>query len=173
MSTPPSSSTARSNERATDPSSVTLQVTARTESGPKSAAISRPRLLERFGVDVGKHHRGAFADQTARGRLADAARASGDIGDAAGEWLGLGSAPQLGFFEPPVLDVERFLLVEPHVLAHRGCAAHDMNGVDVEFTREARGGLVASEAQQADPGTRKMIGFGSRIGGLSGRLHRS
>ena len=56
MSTPPSSSTARSNERATDPSSVTLQVTAAHRIRPEIGGNLAPRLLDRFGVDVGEHH---------------------------------------------------------------------------------------------------------------------
>ena len=101
-------------------------------------------------VDVGQHHAGAFAHQSRRRRSADAAGTAGDIGDAAGQRFRLRHALQLGLFEQPIFDVEGFLLRQADIGADAGGAAHDVDGVDVEFDGDARRRLVLGEGEHAD-----------------------
>jgi len=66
--------------------------------------------VQAFGVDVREHDAGAFAHQPRRDRSPDAACASRHQRDASSERFWLGHALELGLFQKPIFDVERFLL---------------------------------------------------------------
>ena len=133
-------------------SSVTSSLTPTALSLPNLLAIAATRSSSACLVDIGQHDAGAFVEQSQRRRAADAAGAAGDIGDAAGERLRLGHALQLGLFEQPIFDVERFLLGQADIGADARGAAHDVDRVDVEFRGDARGRLVLGEGEHADAG---------------------
>ena len=78
---------------------------------------------------------------------------------------------QLGLFEQPVLDVERFLLRQRDVLVDRLGAAHHLDGAVVELGGDARLALVLAPGDHArGRGSGSTVGFGSRIAGEFGVL---
>jgi hypothetical protein len=116
MSMPPNSTAVSAKPATTWPSEVTS-----IDTGARNPCRTLGKLVagmaERFLVDIGQHHAGAFAQQPVGRRPSDAAGAAGDERDAAGQRLRLGHALQLGFFELPVLDVEGFLLRQADIVS--------------------------------------------------------
>jgi hypothetical protein len=82
-------------------------------------------------------------------------------------------ALQLGLFESPVFNIERFLLRQPRVLVDGLGAAHHFHRAVVELRRTRASLLSLPQAIIPIPGIRITVGFGSRIAGEPGRLHAS
>ena len=88
--------------------------------------------------------------------------------------FGLGHALQLGFFQRPVFDAERFLLRQSDIAADRFGAAHDVDGVARRTPAEMRA-VVLSLASVNIPtcGTSITTGLASRMAGESAWRQRA
>ena len=93
--------------------------------------------VQALGVDVGEHDACPFAHQPSRDRLPDAACAPCHQRDAPSERFRLRHALELGLFQQPIFDIERFLLGKPDIAADAGRSPHHIDRVDVEFRSDA------------------------------------
>ena len=92
-------------------------------------------LGQPFIVQVVQDHTSALLRKTAGNGLTDATAAAGDQCHAATQRLGLGHPLQLGLFQEPVFNIERFLTGQGCVGRDGLRALHHIDGVDVELCR--------------------------------------
>ena len=132
-----------------------------------SFAVASARLQAEVGAD----HVRALLRQAMRHRFADAVARADHQRHVARHLLFRRHALQLGLFEQPVFDVERFLLRQRDVFVDRFGAAHHFDRAVVELGRDARFALVFAPGDHADSRNqnhrRIRIAHGGRVGALA------
>jgi hypothetical protein len=99
--------------------------------------------LRRWQIDHGKFTHQQSVDVIRQTCLAlDAAHSAGDESDSSDQRLGLRHALEFGFLQCPIFDGKCLGFRKADIAADRCCAAHDIDGIDIEFGGNSGGGLV-------------------------------
>ncbi len=166
----------RRRQLATCASSVTSQVTARTTSLPN--CLANPARTSSTAAPSRSASITQAPSFSSRAAVAAPIPPAPPVTSAIlpDHFLGRGHPLQLGFFEQPVFDIEGFLLIQRDIVADGFGAAHHVDGIEVEFARDPRGGLVAGEGDAAHARHqhhhRIGIAHGGRIGPFAASHNR-
>ena len=108
--------------------------------------------MSRRGVEIHTNDVGTFANKAQSGFAADSTSSTDHNDHATSEVFICRHAAQLGFFQRPIFDVERFLSRQRNVASECFGTTHDFDSTVVELGRNTGFGFVLAEGDHSESG---------------------